>query len=346
MSQTVSHLLGTLQQDPENDEALESLAALADDASSIDDDDARLLDRARQGHDARAEYRAVAQILDVEARLVAEDDPDRAAMCLKELGRIYREELLDDGSAKQAYERALAHRPGDDEVQEALEQIEQAEQKWDDIVARFIEEANNASDPTLKSSLLVSAATLVWKYRSAGRDEQVDDLFAEALGAAGSNARAARLYEQVLRRREQWSELARVLLEAAENARSKEDKTGFFLRAARVLKSRLGEPNRAAACYERVLDHAPGHPEAMRFLMEHFTEQEDWDHLVALYEDALRSRTKLEDEAGVLLQVGMVHWRFRNAPEAAEPFFARLRKMDPTHSRDARLLSRASRGDR
>ncbi|MFP4311280.1 MAG: tetratricopeptide repeat protein, partial [Nitriliruptoraceae bacterium] len=86
-----------------------------------------------------------------------------------------------------------------------------------------------------------------------------------------------------------------------------------------------------AACYERVLDFKPGHAEAMSHLVAHFTEQEDWDHLVALYEDALRSRSKLEDETGALLQLGMVHWRFRNAPDEAEPYFARLRKMDPAH---------------
>src|SRR5690606_25881725 len=48
-------------------------------------------------------------------------------------------------------------------------------------------------------------------------------------------------------------------------------------------------------------------------------------------EDALRTRTKLEDEAGALLQLGMVHWRFRQSPEEAEPYFARLRKVDPAH---------------
>ena len=43
--------------------------------------------------------------------------------------------------------------------------------------------------------------------------------------------------------------------------------------------------DRAAACYERVLDFAPGHPEGMRYLVEYFTQHEQWDHLVALYDD-------------------------------------------------------------
>ncbi|MEC7523122.1 MAG: tetratricopeptide repeat protein [Myxococcota bacterium] len=331
-SQTVSHLLGTLQQDPDNDEALQGIAALAEDGSeALDRDSVQMLDTARKGHDQRAEYRAVAQILDVEARVWAQDDPDRASTFLKELGRIYREELLDDARAKDAYERALELRPGDDDVQDAITQIDQAAERWSDFARRFIEEAESASDnPSMRSSLLVSAASLIWKYKDEAAEE-VDDLFRQALAVAEGDARATRLYEQVLRQRSEWNELVRVLLEAAEKTKDKEHKAQFFLRAARVLKNELEDPSRAAASYERVLDYQPGQSEAMSYLAAHFTEQEDWDHLVALYEDALRSRTKLEDEAGALLQIGMVQWRFRDAPEEAEPYFARLRKMDPAH---------------
>lgn len=327
-TQNVSHLLGTLQRDPENEEALESLAALAPD-EPLDDEAVRLVDRAREGHDARAEYRAVAELLELLARGSA--DPDRAADLLKELGRIYREELLDDERAKDAFVRAQTLRPGDDQIQEAIEQLEQTREKWSDFASRFIEEAGSASDPTLKGSLLVSAASLIWKYKKKGRNKQVDALFREALDASSRDPRAARLYERILRSRQEWNELAQVLLETAEHARDKDEKLAFYLRAARVLKNELGEQNRAAACYERVLDFAPAHGEAMAFLVEHFTEREEWDHLVALYEDALRGRTKLDDEAAVLLQLGMVHWRFRQKPDEAESYFARLRKMDPAH---------------
>ena len=331
-SQTVSHLLGTLQQDPDNDEALQGIAALAGDGSeALDQASVQMLDTARQGHDQRLEYRAVAQILDVEARVWAHDDPDRAATFLKELGHIYREELLDDGRAKDAYERALELRPGDDDVQEAIGQIDQAAERWSDFARRFIEEAESSTDnPSMRSSLLVSAASLIWKYKDEAAEE-VDDLFRQALEVAEGDARATRLYEQVLRQRSEWNELVRVLLEAAEKASDKAQKVQFFVRAARVLKNELEDPQRAAASYERVLDYHPGYGEAMTYLAAHFTEQEDWDHLVALYEDALRSRNKLEDEAGALLQIGMVQWRFRDAPDEAEPYFARLRKMDPAH---------------
>lgn len=331
-SQTVSHLLGTLQEDPENTEALQGIAQLMSTGpSEVDEESERMLEKARAGHDARAEFRAVAQLLEVQAALSVTTDPDRAATLYVELGRIHREELLDDASAKRAYEHALELRPGDESVLDTIGQIDQSAEKWSDIVKRFLDEAQSASDPSLKSSLLVSAASLVWKYKGRGRDKQVDSLFKEALEAAAGDTRAARLYERVLRSREQWEELVSVLLETAEHTQDRNEKTTVFLRAARVLAIEIGNKPRAAACYERVLDFHPGHAKAMSFLVGYFMEAEDWDHLVALYEDALRSRNKLEDEAGALLQIGMVHWRFRESPDEAEPYFARLRKMDPGH---------------
>ncbi|MFK7988880.1 MAG: hypothetical protein AB8I08_22870, partial [Sandaracinaceae bacterium] len=331
-SPNVSHLLGTLQEDPENDDALRGLAELvANGSSSLDDDSVRLIDTARKAHDQRAEFRAVAELLDVEARLCSDADPDRAATLLKELGYICREELLDDGRARDAYERALTLRPGDDDVQEALEELEQAAAKWSDIAKRFIDEANDASDPTLKSSLLVSAASLIWKYKDEGRDEEVDALFGQALEAAASDARASRLYERVLRRRERWQDLATMLLTGAAAASDAKNQLGFYVRAARVFRRHLDQPSEAADAYGKVLERQPGQREALGFLAGHFMEREDWDGLVDLYETALHSRNKIEDEAGALLQLGMVHWRFRESPDEAEPYFARLRKTDPAH---------------
>ncbi|MBW1762188.1 MAG: hypothetical protein JRJ64_11925, partial [Deltaproteobacteria bacterium] len=83
--------------------------------------------------------------------------------------------------------------------------------------------------------------------------------------------------------------------------------------------------------YRKVLKFLPSDEEALSALVQHFTDLEAWDDLAAMYESALRSRQKLEAEKGMLLQLAMVHWRFREDPDAAEPFFARLRKIDAAH---------------
>ncbi len=329
---TVSQCLGVLIEDPDDAQALEGLldALTSGDAARIGAGPAALLESARRGHVQRGEVATAAKVLELEITLV-EADPDREAGLWKELARLRRDALLDDAGARAALVKAIALRPGDDEARDQLVQLEQVAASWKEIGKRLVEEAEGATDPTLRSSVLQRAASIVWQYKKRGRDKEVDALFTEALAADPSATSAAALYEQTLRARERWDDLARVLVAAAEGAKGRDDKFHLFFRAARVIARKLSQNDRAAACYERVLDFAPGHTEAMSFLVAHFTEREQWDHLVALYEDALRSRQKLESEQGILLQIGMVHWRMRGQPTEAEPYFARLRKIDPGH---------------
>lgn len=329
---TVSNLLGALQEDPDNEQTIVDLreALASGDPARTGDAPMRIVTLAREQHEARHESTAAAGLLSIEIDNTP-NDVDRRAALLVRLGRLHREELLDDESAKTAYKAALALRPGDGDIEEAIEGIEASEANWKDIAKRFVNEADTTSEPSLKTSLLVSAATLVWKYKKKGRDKDVDRLFKQALESDPGDARAARLLAHTLRKREKYDEMAAALLEAGERTKAREDRLYFYRQAARTCLRLLKQTDRAAACFERVLDFAPGDEEAMTFLVEHFTEKEAWDHLVALYDDALRSRHKLENELGIVLQIAMVHWRFRQSPAEAEPYFARLRKVDPTH---------------
>ncbi len=331
-SLTVSNYLGMLQDDPENRESFEGLRDVlaSGDPALLGDQPMRLLEAARHEHEKHGETQAVAWLIELESSHSDDDPRFQAALC-KELGRIKHEELLDDAGALEAYARALELKPGDEDVEVAIEEIEQSAEKWRAIADRFIDEAKDASDASLKASMLARAAGLVWQHRTKGRNKEVDKLFKRALAADPSSTRAARLYCVTLRNREKFAEMAEVLRTTADAARGRDDKLMLYLHAARVSLHQLADRPAAAGCYERVLDFVPGHEEALRFLVEHFTRQEEWDHLVALYEDALRSRQKLESEQGILLQIGMVHWRIRNAPKQAEPYFARLRKIDPAH---------------
>jgi tetratricopeptide (TPR) repeat protein len=329
---TVSNYLGMLQADPYDQEALAGLrdALESGDPGRLGESPLRLLEMARVGHERRSELSAAAALIDVETLLVA-DDPDFRAALFKELGRLRHEELLDDAGAKTAYQSCLELRPGDFEVEEIVEQIDQAAASWRQIADRFIEEAQGASDATLKTSLLCRAASLVWQYKKKGKQKETDQLFQQALEADPGNVRAARLYAITLRARESFAEAARVIAAAGSECRSRDEKINCWIEAGRLYVKNVGDKDAAAECYQQVLDFAPTHEEALSFLVGYFTEREDWDYLVALYEDALRSRRKLESEQGILLQLGMVHWRIRQEPDKAEPYFARIRKSEPAH---------------
>ena len=334
-AKTIKSALGQLQDDPDHGQAWQTLRSeVGGDPGMPPEELAKLLEAARHAHEARREIEAVGKLLDIEAS-AAKGTP-REAELVAELARVLDEELLDDDSARAAYERLAALRPGDAHASEAIERADAKRGKWRDLVARYVQEAEGAPDGTFRSSLLVTGAEVMYRFgRGQGgeQSEEIVKLLREALTLDAKNRRAEILIERVLRDGGRWEELASVLERFAEEGTQKEEKVAAWLRLARVFRTKMGAPGRAAAAYEHVLDLSPGQSEATSFLADHFTSQEMWEHLVALYEGQLSTgalRGK-EEEFGALLQVAMVHWRMRARPDAAEPWFERIRKMEPAH---------------
>ncbi len=329
---TVAGYLGKLSENPYDPELIEGLRAKlkSPDPANDGQDPLRLLEAARGGHERRGEYLAAAWLMEIESELV-DGDPEFQRILVKELGRIRRDELMDDRGALDAYEKLGGMESEDPEVVQAVDQLHQVEDKWAELARRFVEEARDASDPRLKTSLLTRAASLMWQYGDESVVEEADAIFDEALAADPSHMRTARQYALSLRARERWEDVVSVFVRSAKAARTREEKAAAWLQAARVLHRSLEDTDAAADAYRRVLEISPTDVEALSALVRHYTDVEAWDDLAAMYESALRSRQKLEDEKGMLLQLAMVHWRFRSDPESAEPFFARLRKIDASH---------------
>ena len=329
---TVANYLGLLLEDPYDTQLVEGLRELLKSPEPANDgtDPLRLLEAARGGHERRGEFLAASWLMELESELV-NDDPDFQKVLVKELGRVRRDELMDDQGALVAYSRLGGIDSDDPDVAQAVDQIRQVEEKWAELARRFIEEARDAADPRLKTSLLTRAASLMWQYGGEATAEETDAIFDEALAADPSHMCTARQYALSLRSRGRWEDVVSVFVRAAKAARTREEKASAWLQAARVRRRSMQDVEGAADAYRKVLEFSPTDEEALGALVRHFTDFEAWDELAAMYESALRSRQTLEAEKGMLLQLAMVHWRCREDSESAEPFFARLRKVDAAH---------------
>ncbi len=335
-AKTIKSALGLLQDDPDHGQAWQQLKAEVEGDPGMNPEElGKLLEAARRAHDGRRETEAVGRMLAIETA-AARGGP-READLVAELARVRDEDLLDDTGAREAYELLTALRPGDASAAEAVERADAKRGKWQDLVERYGQEARQAADPTFRSSLLVTAAEVTYRFgRKAGDDQaagRIEGLLREALAVDPKNRRAEMLLERLLRDAHRWDDLAKDIARFAEESSQKEEKVAAWLRLARVFTKKTKTPDRATGAYEHVLDLSPGQQEATSFLAEYFTSREMWDHLIALYEGQLATgalRGK-EEEFGATLQIAMVHWRMRGKPEAAEPWFERVRKLEPAH---------------
>jgi tetratricopeptide (TPR) repeat protein len=324
----------------------------------------RLLEAARRAHEMRREYDAVGMLLPLEIQLAL--TPAHEADLLAELASVRDDILHDDVGAVEAYQRLAALRPEDTAARDAVERAEAKRAKWKELAQRYFAESKAAADPSFKSSLLVAAAETAYRYgriefearkKGDGADpraqkkkkasvappkdpevarreffDKIIALLKDALALDPRNRRALLLEERLLRDEKRWDELVEALETFANESSAKDEKIAALLRESRVLRQKLSATDRANRALERVLDLSPAHPEATQALVNSFTDAGMWDHIVALYEDQLQSGSvRAGHEAGIVLQVAMVNWKMLNKPEAAAPYFERLRGLEPAH---------------
>ena len=125
---TIRNALGVLQDEPDNDQAwseLRETLGYTSEEGTVDPGElgpaelAQLLEAARQAHEMRREYEAVARAPRDRER--ARDAANARRSSSTELARVRDDILLDDAGALAAYRRLLTLRPNDATADEAIE---------------------------------------------------------------------------------------------------------------------------------------------------------------------------------------------------------------------------------
>lgn len=338
--QTIRRALGKLQDDPEQDSAWAELqdAVLDPAAAGMDNESLQaLLESAREEHGGRHEFEAVARMLELEILLL--DGSAREVALQYELVRVLNEVLDDTRRAIPALERLAKLRPDDTRVQKKIGAIREEKARWPELLKEMMEAADRLEgNPQAQAGILYTAAQTAYRYGLEGSPEEIKatrgviiERLEEALELAPDRRETALLLERLYRETEEWEKTARVLEKIALESPERETRLAAYIRLARIAIRKLKNEQRGAAAYERVLELQPGQDEAMSFLVDYFSKNELWDYLVAVYEDALKARLRSGKETEINFQIAMINWRMRGKPEAAEPYFEKIRRTEPAH---------------
>jgi tetratricopeptide (TPR) repeat protein len=332
-SEKTLSLLGQLQADPDSTSAWDALIAEVTTPSEAADlrELYRLLRAATAPHRERGEWWAVARLLEL-SLTVATNLEERQAL-FEELARVRRDELTDENAAVKAYQELLQLVPGFPTAAQALAEHEERKTRFRDLTATYAQEAEGATDDVYRSSMLMRAAEMELRFANADEArERIIERLEQAVRLDATNVQAGRMLECCYRLLLQWEDVARVLDRLASRAADATVRVTASVRLARVSRYRLEDVERAAVAYERLLRDAPGHVEAMQFLSELYSGEERWDELVALYERDLKTRNLNSPEVvGDMLQIALLHYKKRDKPEDAEPWFERIRRIQPAH---------------
>ena len=332
-SQTIRTALGKLQAEPGSNEAWESLQSSVKQAGGdlSPDDLARLLDSAREKHAERGEWTAAARL--IELAIAAAEGTPREAPLVREQAKLLSEQLFDEDGAAAAYLRLLDLSLDDKDASQKLEEQEDRRQRHVELRASYVSEAEGASDEAYKSAMLMRAAEMDVRFGSddAAFEAAVDRL-EQAVRLDPTNEAAGRLLEHLYRQKGRHEEVAGVLERLSDRGETAPSRVSAGVRLARTYAQDLNDKERAARAYNNVLRDAPDHAEAKEFLSDLYSSAERWADLVTLYEREVKAATGGDAErVGDMLQIAMLHWKKLEKAADAEPWFERIRKVEPAN---------------
>lgn len=326
MHEEIQGYLARLEEEPHRIEILEKLTKLLVEF----DGDALVAAKALAGAAERiaseGEADTALSLLDLEERL-HEEGSDGHADLLYRKGRLLEEELLDEASAIKCYQEILSMRPGDSGAEERMSHINLVRENWEKIVKKYLDEAEASTDATLTTSLYRSVAEIYQK--NVPGSAEVERYLRKSLEVDPHNTKSAAHLERLLQQAERWDDLVAFYREQLERLEEPSQRFPVILALGRCLGRRLGDRDGMKEQYRAILEVDPAHPTALRSLADAYQEDENWEDLIQIYERSLSHRSGGKD-IGLMIQIGMLWWKKVGDLTQAEPYFAKVKKAQPT----------------
>lgn len=201
----------------------------------------------------------------------AEDSATKAA-ALSKIGQLYERELGEPGQALIAYCQTFCAQPTAEYAQ-AVERIAgQDSTRWQEALQTCSDQLRETSDPERRVPILVQLGD--WYSAHAHRADLAVQCYQAALQSDPSSAKALDGLSVVLRRAQQWPELAQLLAQRAAIAVPPRNRE-YLVQAAQLWASHLNDKPKARSVLEQVLEADPLHAQALDSLKDLYQEAGD-----------------------------------------------------------------------
>lgn len=321
-------------------EYLELLAADPGDASALDavgrvaaaggEATAAAINLARRRHLDRGDVELAFALFDLELQ-VTPQPAQRAALLVEKAEALYDEGYDVDG-ALATLDAARSIAPGDEGLDERMEEIELVRASAPRLVEKYVAEAIAQPDEELRAALLVSAAETM--ARAGEPAAALEPVLAQALEAAPGNLRAVRLFARLVEPQGRGADALVAWNGALATALPDSERLDALAEASRVAHA-LGHADAALAHARAALAIEATEPRALRVLVRVLGEHRAWPDVVAALTRAVQTVARrdppdVEGELALLLGAAIVLWRELGDLDQAEQLFRRARELDPT----------------
>jgi tetratricopeptide (TPR) repeat protein len=248
--------------DPKDQEAIDALAAIEKQAREVG-----VSDRLVEVLMGRAEVEA--------------DSPTRAKL-LREVARIFEEQIGDLPRAFTALTAALRENPADEEVINAAARLAQETDGYGELVADLSELVPQIQDKKVAAGHLVRLGK--WYAEKLHHDDYAIASWREALKRDGALREAREGLEEMYRKQQKWGDLAAELVQHAEVESDNGRRVDIFLALADLYETQLASTAKAMEAYEKVADIDHDNEESLAALERLYRRGERWGKLATVLE--------------------------------------------------------------
>ncbi len=217
---------------------------------------------------------------------------DREAT-LRKVARIFEQEVGDLAKAFAALLAALREDSANVATRKELERLAGATGMWNDLLQEYNNQVQSITDPAVKGDWLVRLGRL---YANELRyDDYALASYNQALALDGGRTDALNEKADVLRRKEDYKELAKVLRKLLEAEEDEARQLELLQELAQLSLRELEDEAGAVEAYRRMLQVSPGHSAALKALQGLYRKAERFEDLAGLLREALEHAEEAED---------------------------------------------------
>ncbi len=229
----------------------------------------------------------------------------------------------------EGYEIEVSIEPPAPPPRETIAELRRRE-AWEELAEAIrdrVREGMEGGDPDEDEQLALLLELGRVEAERLGRPERAIEALRGAQTIDAGDARVLDALEALLVQQGQWGELALLLEKRAALTEELPARNALLASLAAIARGRLGDDDRAAAAYERILARDPAHEVAGRELAAIYTARAQWQPLAAL----LLDRASREDGGGgaTLEQVARIYDDRLGDPYAAFLVWLTAHRRDP-----------------
>ncbi|MCA9666110.1 MAG: tetratricopeptide repeat protein [Myxococcales bacterium] len=257
--------LEVLSFQPENERALEALEKL--ESQARDDKDWDTL---------------VTMLL---GRVEIEPEGEKRHEMLREVARIFEMEVGDLGKAFAALQAAFREAHNSVEIRKDLERLAGATGMWNELLQEYTTLVQSLRDPKVAGDWWVRMGQLY--ANELGHDDYAAAAFGQALALDANRTDALSELAEVVKRKGDHKEVARLLSRQAQLEENHARKVELYKDLAHTYAKDLGSDEQAMLAYRKILEIDPVNQHATQSLDSLYRKNEMWEELAEMLRDRL-----------------------------------------------------------